>query len=148
MLLARWRATAIAKEIAMTFNRSLIGATAFAAALGIARAQATEPPAARPGDDALTCDQLYAEATALSQRDQAEREKRNDERRRQSQATAALVTGATLAGGMGGTGVVAQKAVEAHASSTIAEAAAPPQRDPRMEHLKRLWTQKHCVMKK
>jgi hypothetical protein len=132
----------------MTLTRTMIGATAFAVALGIARAQATNPPAARPGDDALTCDQIYAEATAQSQRDQAEREKRNDERRRQSQATAALVTGATLAGGMGGTGLVAQKAAEAQAASTIAEGAAPPARNPRLEHLKQLWTQKHCVMKK
>jgi hypothetical protein len=32
----------------MTRTRTLIGATAFAAALGIAHAQATNPPAARP----------------------------------------------------------------------------------------------------
>jgi hypothetical protein len=132
----------------MTRTRTLIGATAFAAALGIAHAQATNPPAARPGDDALTCDQIYAEATAQSQRDQAEREKRNDERRRQSQATAALGTTAMLAGGVGGTAQAAQKAAEAQATSAMADAAAPPARNPRMEHLKQLWTQKHCVMMK
>jgi hypothetical protein len=132
----------------MALCRTLLCATALGAVLGVARAQAVDAPAARPGDDALTCDQLYAEATAQSQRDQAEREKRNDERRHQTQATTAVVAGATLAGGMGGTGIVAQKTVEAHVSSTLAEAAAPPQRNPRMEHLKQLWTQKRCVVPK
>jgi len=132
----------------MALGRTLICATALAAALGAVRAQAVDAQASRPGDDALTCDQLYAEATAQSQRDQVEREKRNDERRHQAQATGAVVAGAMLAGGMGGTGVVAQKTVEANVSSTLAEAAAPPQRNPRMEHLKQLWTQKHCVMPK
>ena len=132
----------------MTLTRTLICATALGAVLGLARAQATDPPASRPGDDALTCDQIYAEATAQSQRDQAEREKRNEERKRQSQATAALITGAMLTGGMGGTAQAAQVGVEAHAASTLAEAAAPPARNPRMEHLKQLWAQKHCVFKK
>lgn len=132
----------------MTLTRTLIGATAFAVALDIAHAQATNQSVARPGDDALTCDQIYAEATAQSQREQAEREKRNDERRRQSQATAALGTTAMLAGGLGGTAQAAQKAAEAQATSAIADGAAPPARNPRLEHLKQLWTQKHCVMKK
>jgi hypothetical protein len=30
----------------------------------------------------------------------------------------------------------------------MADATAPPARNPRMEHLKQLWTQKHCVMMK
>ena len=132
----------------MTSTRTLICATALGAALGIARAQATDPSASRPGDDALTCDQIYAEATAQSQRDQAEREKRNEERRRESHAMEAVITAAALTGGMGGTGPAAQKAAEAHVTSTLADAAAPPARNPRMEHLKQMWTQKHCVMKK
>lgn len=131
----------------MALTRTLICVTALSATLGVARAQAVDTPASRPGDDALTCDQIYAEATAQSRHDQAEREKRNEERRRQSQATAALGTAAMLAGGLGGTAQAAQRAAEAQATSTMADAAAPPARNPRMEHLKQLWTQKHCVFK-
>jgi hypothetical protein len=136
------------EEIIMPFTRTLTCAAALSAALWIAEAPAADAPAARPGDEALTCDQIYAEATAQSQRDQAEREKRNAERRRQSQATMALGTAAMLTGGVGGTAQAAQKAAEAQAASTMADAAAPPPPNPRMEYLKQLWTQKHCVMKK
>ena len=132
----------------MPFTRTLTGAAALGAALWITEAAAADPPGARPGDAALNCDQIYAEATAQSQRDQAEREKRNDERRHQSQLTATLVTGAALTGGMGGTAQAAQKAAESQAASMMADAAAPPPPNPRMEYLKQLWTQKHCVMKK
>lgn len=132
----------------MALTRTLVAATALGAALGIARAQAADPPASHLGDDALTCEQIYAEATAQSQRDQAEREKRNEARRRQAQGAATLLTGATLAGGMAGSGLAAEKGVEAYVASSVAEGAAPPARNPRLEHLKQLWAQKHCVVRK
>ena len=127
----------------MRSSNALICATALAAALGMPRVQAADAPGARPGDDALSCEQLYAEASAQSQHDQAERRQHNDERQREGNATAALVTGAMLSGGLGG--LAAQAAVEAQAKSAMAEAAAPPSPDARMARLRQLWTQKHCV---
>jgi hypothetical protein len=46
---------------------------------------------------------------------------------------------------MGGTGQAAQKAAEAQADKTMAEAGAAPQVNLRKEYLRQLWTQKHCV---
>lgn len=130
----------------MTISRVLISAASLGAALWIPCALAADPPAAKPGDDALTCEQIYAQGAAEAQRDQQERAKRNDEQRRQLRGTAALVSGTMLTGGLSGTGPAAQKAVEAQADKQMAELSAP-QSNPRMERLKQLWAQKHCVMK-
>ena len=132
----------------MTHSRTLICMAALGAALWVAEATAADPPGAKPGDDALTCDQIYAEGMAQTRQDQSEREKRNAERRGQAHATAALITGAAMTGGMGGTAQAAQMAAEAQATTAMADAAKPPAPNVRMEHLKRLWAQKHCVMPK
>ena len=131
----------------MTISRLLIPATSLAAALWLPCALAVDAAGALPGDDALTCEQIYAQGAAETQRDQQERAKRNEARGRQLKATAALVTGAMLTGGLGGTGPAAQKAAEAQADRQMAELGAPPQSNPRMDHLKQLWAQKHCVKK-
>ncbi len=99
-----------------------------------------------PGDEALTCDQIYAQGMAESRRDQEERSKRNDQMRNESKATAAMMTGAMMAGGLGGTGQAAQAAAQGQADRQMAMLGAP-QSNPRMEHLKQLWSQKHCVKK-
>jgi hypothetical protein len=99
-----------------------------------------------PGDDALTCDQIYAQGMAETQRDQQARSQRNDQLRRQGAATAAMLTGAMMAGGLGGTGQAAQMAAEAQADRQMAMLGAP-QSNPRMDQLKQLWAQKHCVRK-
>ena len=119
-----------------------IGAALFAGSL-----RAADIPGALPGDDALTCDQIYAQGMAESQKDQQERERRNQERKAQAQGTAALVTGAMLSGGLGGTGLAAQKSAEAHADRQMAELAAAPKTNARLDRLKELWGQKHCVRK-
>ena len=131
----------------MTISRLLIPATSLAAALWLPCALAVDAAGALPGDDALTCEQIYAQGAAETQRDQQERAKRNEARGRQLKATAALVTGAMLTGGLGGTGPAAQKAAEAQADRQMAELGVPPQSNPRMDHLKQLWAQKHCVKK-
>lgn len=131
----------------MTISRLLIPATSLAAALWLPCAVAVDAPGALPGDDALTCEQIYAQGAAEAQRDQQERAKRNEARGRQLKATAALVTGAMLTGGLGGTAPAAQKAAEAQADKQMAELGAPPQSNPRMDHLKQLWAQKRCVKK-
>ena len=122
-----------------------ICAAALAAALFVSFALAADPPGAMPGDQALTCEQIYAQVDARMQHAREQREKQAEELRTQSRTTKALLTTATLAGGLGGTGQAAQSAAEAQADRTMTLSAPPP--DPRTEHLKQLWTQKHCEKK-
>lgn len=116
--------------------------------VAIAAGTATNTPAGAPGvmpgDDALTCEQIYAQGMAETQRDQQERAQRNEQLRSQRAATGALMTGAMLTGGLGGTGQAAQVAAESQADKQMAMLSAP-QSNPRMDHLKEMWTQKHCV---
>lgn len=120
-------------------------AAALAAALCSPSVMAADPPGAMPDDQALTCEQIYAQVDAQVQRARQEREKKTNELRAQSQATKGLLVTATLAGGLGGTGQAAQSAAEAQADRTMTLSAPPP--DPRTEHLKQLWAQRHCVKK-
>jgi len=99
------------------------------------------------GDDTLTCDQIYAQGMAESQKDQQARNQRNEQMKRQSMGTAALATGAVMAGGLRGTAQAAQAPAESQADRQMAMLAAPPQSNPRLDHLKQLWVQKHCVRK-
>ena len=120
-------------------------ALALTGALCVPFALAADPPGALPGDQALTCEQIYAQVDAQVQHARQEREKRTEELKNQSRTTKALLTTAMLAGGLGGTGQAAQSAAEAQADRTMTLSAPPP--DPRTEHLKQLWAQKHCVKK-
>ena len=120
-------------------------AVALTAALCVPFALAADPPGALPGDQALTCEQIYAQVDAQVQHARQEREKRTEELKNQSRTTKALLTTAMLAGGLGGTGQAAQSAAEAQADRTMTLSAPPP--DPRTEHLKQLWALKHCVKK-
>lgn len=137
----------------------LVGACCIVSALGVSAALAAgataDPQAANagpnasgalPGDDALTCEQIYAQGMAESQQDQQARAARNEQMRAQRNATAAMMTGAMLTGGLGGTGQMAQRSAENQADQTMALLGAP-QTNPRMDHLKQLWAQKHCVKK-
>lgn len=100
-----------------------------------------------PGDEQLTCEQIYEQGMAESQREQQARNQKLEQMKRQNAATATLITGATMAGGLGGTGQAAQAAAEATADRQIAMLGEPPSSNPRKDHLKQLWTQKHCVKK-
>jgi hypothetical protein len=116
-----------------------------AAAIAAAPAPgAADASGAMPGDDALTCEQLYAQGMAESRREQQERAQRIEQMRAQNAGTAAVVTGAMLAGGLGGTGQAAQAAVEAGADRQMAMLTPPPP-NLRMQHLKQLYAQKHCA---
>ena len=124
---------------------SVIGAIWIPAA--IAGTAAADTSGAMPGDEAMTCDQIFAQGMAESQRDQQARNQRNEQMKRQSMGTAALVTGATMAGGMGGTAQAAQMAAEAQADRQMALLGAPQPTNPRLDHLKQLYAQKHCARK-
>ena len=114
------------------------------AALWITAAPASDaPPGSLPGDEALTCDQLYAQGMAESQRDQQARAQRNAQMKAQSAATGALVAGAMATGGA--LGPAAQAAVETQADNSMAMLSGP-QTNPRMQRVKALWSQKQCTM--
>jgi hypothetical protein len=128
----------------MTIPKLLTSAATLAAALWIPCAQAADPPAAKTGDDAMTCEQIYAQVDADLKRAQQERDKKAEEMRTQGRATKTLGVAALVTGGVGGTAQAYQAAAEAQADNTMALTAAPPP-NPRTEHLKQLWAQKHCV---
>ncbi len=144
----------------MTTRQSMVAAWAAVAILWvpavIAAGTAANAPAMNveatasgslPGDEALTCDQIYAQGMAETQREQQERGQQREQMRAQRSATAALMSGAMMTGGLGGTGQAAQAAAEAQAGQQMAMLGAAPQSNARMDHLKQLWAQKHCVKK-
>lgn len=122
-----------------------VSAVLLAAHLACAEEIGSTAAAVQPGDEQLSCEQIYAQGMAESRRDQAAREQKNAERKRESVATMALVGSAMMTGGLAGTGPAAQAAAERQADGTIAELGAQPQVNPRMQHLKQLWAQKHCM---
>ena len=142
-------AAMLEKVIACAVGALLIPAAMAAdttAAPPAASASVVNASGAMPGDDALTCEQIYDQGMAETKRDQQQRSQRNELLRAQGAATGALITGAMLTGGMGGTGQAAQMAAEAQADRQMALLTPAPS-NPRMGHLKQLWAQKHCTMK-
>jgi hypothetical protein len=98
-----------------------------------------------PGDDALSCEQIFAQGMAESQREQQARQQRIDQMKAQGAATGALAAGAMAVGGVAGTGQVAQAAVEAQADRQMAMLGSPPPPNLRMQHLKQMYAQKQCA---
>jgi len=72
----------------MTISRRLTSAASLAAALWIPCALAADRPAAKTGDDALTCEQIYAQVDADVKRAQQERDKKAEERAKKEQGRA------------------------------------------------------------
>lgn len=118
-----------------------------AAAADTSPGAAQGPSGAMPGDDALTCEQIYAQGMAEAQKDQQQRDQKLAQRKREAAATQGLITGAVMTGGLGGTGIAATMAVQGQADRQVAELGSPPPANPRLDHLKQLWAQKHCVKK-
>ena len=111
---------------------------------------AAEDPAARPGDEALSCDQIYAEGMAIVQKEQQQRDATRSKLETQTKGTAALVGAAMTVGQLDpthATAVAAQASAEGTMRSQIdvAAQAGATKPDARKEHLRTLWTQKHCV---
>jgi len=125
-------------------TRAFIIAAAWTAGAALAT-EAAGVPGANPGDEALTCDEIYAQGMAESQRDRQEREKKRQQMKAEQMGTAALVASAVATGGA--TAPIAQKAAEADADRTMAMLGTPPQTNPRLDRLKQLYAQKQCVRK-
>jgi hypothetical protein len=128
-------------------SKTIIYAMVVVTALWMEPVGAAEEAGAKPGDEALTCDQIFAQGMAETKRSQEERDKKNEQRKAQTAATAALITSTVATGGMSGTGPAAQKSAENLADGQMAELAAPSRANPRMEYLKQLYAQKHCASK-
>jgi hypothetical protein len=124
----------------------MLAPCAACAALWVGAALAADLPGAKPGDEALTCEQIFAQGAAEKEREQQARAQKTEELRAQQQTSKALLTTAVLTGGMGGTAQAAQHSVEAGTDKQMAMATPPPA-NPRMDRLRQLWTQKHCVKK-
>ena len=136
--------------------RTRIAAWTLCTVLGVPAAIAGDAGAradasgAMPGDDALTCDQIYAQGMAQSRRDQEERAKASARQKAQVDSLAALAVTADTVGQLDPSHTAAratQKTAEAQADQTLAMLGRTPQPDPRLVHLKQLWAQKQCVSK-
>ncbi|HEY2560023.1 MAG TPA: hypothetical protein VGI48_09985 [Caldimonas sp.] len=125
---------------------SVLAPVAACAALWAGVVLAADLPAARPGDEALTCEQIFAQGSAEKQREQEERARKVEELKAQQRTSKALLTTAVLTGGLGGSAQAAQHSVDAGMDKQTAMSAPPPA-NPRMERLRQLWEQKHCVKK-
>jgi hypothetical protein len=118
-------------------------------AAGPAPDAAANASGALPGDDALTCEQIYAQGMAETQRAQHERSKDMERRRMETGGMMALAIGASTVGQLDpshASAIAANQAAQGMADKTIGELKGPPP-NPRMDHLRQLWAQKHCVKK-
>ena len=111
---------------------------------------AAEDSAARPGDEALSCDQIYAEGLAIVQKEQQQRDATRSKMEAQAKGTAALLGAAMTVGQLDpthATAVAAQGAAESTVKNQVdvAAQAGAAKPDARKERLRTLWTQKHCV---
>jgi hypothetical protein len=109
------------------------------------------PPGTLPGDEALSCEQIYEQGMAESQREQQERDRKNDERKAQAQGMKGLIIAATAAQATPAAkaaGIAANTAAQNMADKTVAELGDVPPTNARKERLRQLWTQKQCTVKK
>ena len=101
-------------------------------------------PGAKPGDEALSCQQIYAEGMAETQREQDARNQKTEAMKAQQKAFLGTLGTAMATGGLVG-GAAVQKSGEDMLSSQgrIADTANQP--NPRKDRLRQLWTEKHCA---
>lgn len=125
----------------------LIGSLAGACLLALPpRAAAARDDGSRPGDEALSCDEIYAQGMAIVQVEQRQRDATRSKMEAQTKGTAALIGAAVLVP-TPATGLAAQAAAESTMKSQadIGAQAAAAKPDARKERLRILWAQKHCV---
>jgi hypothetical protein len=121
-----------------------------AAALGLAVAcwsattRADEIPGAKPGDEALSCEQIYAQGMAESQREQRARDEKAQALKLQEKGLIGAI-GAAMATGNPVAGKAANAQALGLAESTNRLADTPNQPNARKERLRQLWTQKRCT---
>ena len=120
-------------------------AASLGAALWAIFAGAEGIPGAQPGDAELTCQQIYDQGMAESQRDQQARDEKAQALRQQEKSLIGAIGAATATGNP-----VAGKAANAQAlglaESTNRLADTPNQPNARKERLRQLWTQKKCTV--
>ena len=114
------------------------------------RAAAARDDGSRPGDESLSCDEIYAQGLAIVGKEQQQRDATRSKMEAQTKGTAALVGAAMTVGQLDpthATGIAAQAAMEGTMQSQVdlAAQAGAVKPDVRKERLRALWTQKHCV---
>lgn len=141
---ARGSATAAVHRIARTPGLIRTAALGLAVASWLACAHAKDLPGALPGDEALSCDQIYAAGMAESQRDQQARAEKAQALKQKQQGLMGLAGVAMATGGLVG-GHAAQAAADdvAKSQGQLADPASPP--NARKERLRELWADRHCA---
>jgi len=118
------------------------------AALGAAMwancAVAEGVPGAKAGDEALSCDQIYAEGMAETQAEQQARNQKAQALKLQEKSLIGTI-GAAMATANPVVGTAANAQALGLAESTNRLADAPNQPNARKERLRQLWTQKNCT---
>jgi hypothetical protein len=115
-----------------------------AVALWAGCALADEIPGAKPGDEALSCEQIYAQGMAESLGDQQARDQRTQAMRAQQQSLMGTLGVAIATGGMVGGKAVQKSGEEVLApQGRIAETANLP--NARKHRLRQLWAEKQSV---
>jgi hypothetical protein len=101
-------------------------------------------PGAKPGDEALSCQQIYAEGMAETQRERDARDQKTDAMKLQQKSFIGQLGAAMATGGLVG-GQAVQKSGEDMLASQgrIADTANQP--NPRKDRLRQLWSEKRCA---
>jgi hypothetical protein len=119
-------------------------AAALGAAVWINGAVAEGIPGAAPGDEALSCEQIYAQGMAESQRDQQARDEKAQALKQQEKGLIGAI-GAAMATANPVAGKAANAQALGLAETTNRLAGTPNQPNARKERLRQLWTQKGCA---
>jgi hypothetical protein len=109
-----------------------------------------EESSARPGDEALSCDQIYDEGMSIVRKEQQQRDATRSRMETQAKESAALGTAAMTVGQVDPThasAIAADAAVkrEIRSGAELGSQAGAAKPDARKERLRTLWTQKHCT---
>lgn len=99
---------------------------------------------AKPGDEALSCQQIYAEGMAETQREQDARNQKTDAMKAQQKSFIGQLGAAIATGGLVG-GQAVQKSGEDMLISQGRMAETANQPNPRKDRLRQLWSEKHCA---
>ena len=142
--LTQWFASAVSVRGARSAVSARAACLAVTAATWSSCALGDAIPGAKPGDEALSCDQIYADGMAETQREQDARNQKTEAMKRQQKSLIGQLGVALATGGLVG-GKAVQKSGEDMIASQgrITETANQP--NARKDRLRQLWTEKHCA---